>query len=84
MVKFWTNLSAHTKKLPQFVAAFVKLMLLLQASKVVLDPPYFLKCLKQIISKAGNSAFNLFFQQDAADIFSYILEELCRESIQAH
>ena len=81
MVKFWSNFSAHTNKLPQFVAAFVKIMSLLHTSKGALDPSYFLKCLKQIISKAGNPAFDLFSQQDAAEILSYILEKLCGESI---
>ena len=58
MVKFWSNFSAHTYKLPQFVAAFVKIMSLLQISKGALDPSYFLKCLKQIISKAGKVVGN--------------------------
>ena len=40
-------------------------------------------CLKQIISKAGNPAFDLFSQQDAAEILSYILEEFCGESVHA-
>ena len=58
-------------------------MLSLQTSKGALDPSYFLKCLKQIISKVENPAFDLFSQQDAADILSYNLEELCEESIHA-
>ena len=49
---------------------------------MALDPSYFLKCMKQIISKAGILAFDLFSQQNAAEIVSYILEELCRESIR--
>ena len=51
MVKFWSIFSAYTNKLPKFVAAFVKIMSLLQRSKEALDSSYFLKCLKQIISK---------------------------------
>ena len=58
-------------------------MSLLKISKVALDPSYFLKCVKQIICKVGNPAFNLFSQQNAAEILSYILEELCGESIHA-
>ena len=81
--QIWSKFSAHISKLPQFVAAFVKLSSLLQTSKGALDPSYFLKCLKQIISKAGNPAFDGFTQQDAAEILSYILEELCGESINA-
>ena len=54
-----------------------------QTYKEGLDPYYFLNCLKQIISKAENLAFDLFSQQDAAEILSYILEELCGESIHA-
>ena len=82
MLKFWSNFSAHTIKLPQFVAVFVKLMSLLQASEGGLDPSYFLKCLKQIISKVGNPAFDLFAQQDGAEMLSYILE-LYGQSIHA-
>ena len=70
IVKFW-----------QFVAAFVKIMPLLQRSKVDLHSSYFLKCLKRIISKAGNPAFDLFSQQDAAEMLSNILEKLCEESL---
>ena len=83
MVKFWSSFSAHTNKPPKFVTAFVKIMPLLQTSKGALDPSYFLKCLKQIISKAGSPAFDLFSQQDATEILSYILGELCRECIHA-
>ena len=61
MSKFCSNFSAHTSELLQFVAAFVKIMSLLQTSKGALDPSYFLKYLKQIISKAGNAAFDLYF-----------------------
>ena len=83
----WSNFgpfcSANTNKLLQFVAAFVKIMSLLQTFKGALDPSYFLKYQRQIISKAGNPTLDLFFQQDAAEILSYILEELCEESIHA-
>ena len=57
MVTYWSNFSAHKNKLLKFVAAFVKLMSLLQTPKGALDPFYFLKRLKQIISKAKNPAF---------------------------
>ena len=56
-------------------------MSLLQTSKVALDAFYFLKRLKQIITKAGNPPFDLFSQQDAAAILSYILKELYGESV---
>ena len=58
-------------------------MPLLQTSKGALDPSYFLKCLKHILSKTRYLAFNLFLQQDTAEILPYILEELCGESIHA-
>ena len=58
-------------------------MPLLQTSKGALDPSYFLKCLKHILSKTRYLAFNLFLQQDAAEILPYILEKLCGESIHA-
>ena len=75
-------LSLQKKKLPEFVAAFVKMMSLLQTSKGALDSSYFFKCLMQIISKPQNLAFQSILQQDAAEILSYILE-LCGESIHA-
>ena len=67
--------------MPELVVAFVKVISLLQRSKWALDPSYFLKCLKQIVSKAENSAFHLFSQHNAVEIISYILEELCGEAI---
>ena len=56
MVKLWYHFCAHTNKLPKLVAAFVKIMSLLQTSKVALDTFYFFESLKQITSKAGNPA----------------------------
>ena len=50
---------------------------------MALDPSYFFKCLTKIIIKAGNLAFDLFSQQDAVEVLSYILEELCGESIHS-
>ena len=83
MAKFWSNFSNVTNKLLQFFAGFVKIMSLLQTAKVALDPSYFLKYLKQIISKTGNPTFDLFSQYHAAKILSYILGELYGESIHA-
>ena len=48
---------------------------------MALDPSYFLKCLTKVIIKAGNLAFDLFSQQDAAEVLPCILEELCEEYI---
>ena len=83
IVIFWSNFSVYTNKLSQFDAAFVRIVSSLQTSKGALDLSYFLRCLKQIISKAGNPAFHLFSQQDAAEFLPYILKELCGESIHA-
>ena len=58
-------------------------MSLQQTSKGAIDPSYVLECLKKIISKDRNPAFDISSQQDAAEILSYILEELCGESIHA-
>ena len=82
-VKFWSNFSANTNKLLRFAVAFGKLMSLLQTSKEALDFSHFLKCLRQIIFKAVNTAFDLFSQQDAAETLSYILKELCGASTHA-
>ena len=48
---------------------------------MALDSSYFLKCQK--ITKAGNPTFDLFSQQDAAETLSFILQEICGESINA-
>ena len=50
------------------IAAFVKLMSVLETSKRALDPSWALECLNQIISKAENPSFNSFSQQNTAEI----------------
>ena len=81
--KFWSSFSSQSATSSLFVSSFVKLMSLLKTSRNALDPSQFLKRLDQLIKKAGNKSFKLFQQQDAAEVLSYILEELCSESIHA-
>ena len=65
------------------MSTFVKIMTLLKTSKSPLDPSQFLRSLKQVLIKSGRSEFNLFQQQDACEILSCILDELCSESVLA-
>ena len=83
MTQFWSNLNLHSAILSPFASSFVKLMSLLKSSKSALDPSHFLRHLKQIILKSGRPDFDIFQQQDAAEILLCVLEELCGESILA-
>ena len=58
-------------------------MSLLKSSKSSLDPSHFLRHLKQVLIKFGRIDFDIFQQQDAAEILLCVLEELCDESILA-
>ena len=53
---------------------------MLKYSKNPLDPSQFLRHLKIILIKSGKTDFNIFCQQDAGEILSYILNEFCSHS----
>ena len=55
----------------------VKIMSLLKSSKTAIDPSQFLRFLKKVLVKSGKPHFNIFGQQDAAEILACILDELC-------
>ena len=77
MDRLWSKISLLSNKLSPFISSFVKLMSLLRSSKNPLDPSQFLRHLKIALIKLGKSDFNLFSQQDAGEILSSILVELC-------
>ena len=82
MIKLWSKFSLHSFNLSPFVSSFVRTMSMLRSRKTALDPPQFLLCLQNVLIKSGKSDFNLFQQQDASEIISYILEEeLCVEDM---
>lgn len=65
------------------MSAFLRIMSLLKTAKSPLDPSQFLRFLKQVLIKSGNLDFNIFQQQDACEILSCILDELCSLSQHA-
>ena len=77
MVVLWSNLTMCTNRLVPFVSSFVKIMSLLRSSKGPIDPSIFIKHLNKTIIDSGKSNFDIFQQQDAAEILSCILDELC-------
>ena len=80
---FWSNISLMNTNLSPFTASSVRLMSLLKSSKTALDPSQFLRHLKIVLIKAGKADFNLFNQQDAAEILLYILQYFSESSIHA-
>ena len=83
MEQLWSNFTSFNNSLSPFVSSFVKIMSLLRSSKSPLDPSQFLRFLQRIIAKSGNTGFELFQQQDAAEVLSYIFDEFCGESLHA-
>ena len=83
MVELWTNYYLHADTLSPFVSSFVTTMLMVRSRKVALDQSHLLRCLQNTIIKSGKHCFDLFKQQDASEITSFVFEEWCRESPHA-
>ena len=83
MPGFWSNLSSTPENQTPFVSSFLKIMSLLKTAKAAIDPSPFLRFLKQVLMKMGRTDFDLFQQQDAGEILSCVLNELCSESVQS-
>ena len=81
--EFWGNIGCSLNKQTPFVSSFLKTMSLLQTSRSALDPSQFLRFLKQVLIKSGRVDFNIFQQQDACEVLSCILDELCSQSFHA-
>ena len=62
------------------MSALLKIMSLLKTSKVPVDPSQFLRFLGQVLMNSGRPDFDIFQQQDASEVLSVILNELCSES----
>ena len=77
MVSFWSNLTMCSTSLSPFVSSFVRIMSTLRSSKSPIDPSSFIRHLQKVVLDSGKLDFNVFQQQDAAEILSCILEELC-------
>ena len=76
MVAFWSNLTIFTTRLSPFISSFVKIMSLLRSSKGPIDPSHFIRHLQKVVIDSGKFDFNIFQQQDAAEILASILDEL--------
>ena len=76
MVSFWSNLTSFSTSISPFVSSFLKIMSILRSSKQPIDPSDFLRHLQNVLVKSGKPYFDLFQQQDAAEILTCILEEL--------
>ena len=83
MPEFWSNMSSLNDRTTPFVSSFLKIMSLLTCSKSPIDPSQFLRFLQQVLIKSGQPDFNLYQQQDAAEILLHILNELSAECLHA-
>ena len=81
--ELWSVFSSDSLNRTPFVSAFVKIMSLLKTSKSPVDPSQLLRFLKQVLIRSGRPEFDLYQQQDACEILSCVLNELCRESVPA-
>ena len=81
IVPLWSNLSLNNNKLTPLTASFIRIMSLLNSSKSTLDPSNFLRHLKIALIKSGKTNFDIYQQQDAAEILMFILNELASDSI---
>ena len=79
MVELWTKFSLHIDTISSSVSSFVRTMSMLKFKKAALDLSQFLRCLQNIAVMSRKQGFDLFQQQGASEIMSFIFEELCGE-----
>ena len=79
--RFCQSLSNCNSSKSPLVSATLTLFKLLKTSKVPVDPSSFLVILKNVISKAKGTMFDIFTQQDAPEILEYILLEFSLNSV---
>jgi len=82
MVPLWSNLSMYSNNLSPFILSFIRIMSMLKTCRAAIDPSPFLQSFQNLVHKAGNLNFNIHRQQDAAEMITYILEELFTECVQ--
>ena len=80
MTCLWSNLSFGNTNLSSFVSSFTRLMSMLRTCKSPIDPSHFLRQLQNLLIRSGKTDFDLYQQQDAAEIIGYILDELFVQS----
>ena len=76
--------SSSTSVSSNFSSSIQKILFLLHSSKSPIDPSFFLLCLKNTFNKIGRSSFDIFAQQDVAEVLEVILEELSGSSLFAN
>ena len=80
MSRLWTSLASAKNSLCPLVSSFVKIMSLLKTSKSPVDPSHFLRHLQKLMSNSGENDFDIFQQQDVAEVVGSLLEEFCISS----
>ena len=80
LTNFISNLLNLTDVHSAMTRSFSQICRELTSSKSVVDPSQFLLALKNVIVKAGNERFNIFSQQDAAEILVHIISEFAVSS----
>ena len=75
LTSFISNLFNLSDARSAMTRSFAQICRELTSSKSVVDPSQFLLALKNVVVKEGNIAFNVFSQQDAAEILVHIISE---------
>ena len=79
--EFWSQVSNTTNDF--FTSSFFEIMHSLTSSVKPIDPSRFLRSLTDVIHRSGQTDFNIFSQQDAAEVLEYILNEFSSQSVLA-
>ena len=74
LAHIWSNLFLDNNTSP-FLKSFLRIMSMLRSSRTAVDPSQFLRHLRITLIKSGKNEFNIFQQQDAAEILTHILNE---------
>ena len=80
LTSFVSNLFNLTDVRSAMTRSFSQICRELTSSKSVVDPSQFLLALQNVIVKEGNTGFNVFSQQDAAEILVHIISEFAISS----
>ena len=78
---FWSVIASNTVENDFFITSFLEIMYSIQSTKKPLDPSRFLRALTTVIHSSGQRNFNVFSQQDAAEVLEYILNEFTSSSV---
>ena len=79
--KLWSSLTSELSTLSPISRSLLKTLSCLRTSKSSLDPSPFLSTLENNIIKSGDKDFKINKQQDAPEILSVILTDMCVDSV---